>query len=62
MSTPPRMPPGWMTVEERLARIEALLACMRIGGDNLPTFDADPRTAREILAELDREIRGKPAA
>lgn len=44
-------------LEERLERVEALLACIVIHGGNTLTFDRTPEVARRILGEIRDEIR-----
>lgn len=44
-------------LEERVERIETLLSCMAIHGDNCPSFDRGPKVAREIIEEIRRDLQ-----
>lgn len=44
-------------LEERIERIETLLACMVIHGDHLPSFDGGPYQARAILNEIKADLQ-----
>ena len=44
-------------LDERLERLETLVSCIVIHGDNLPSFDNGPKVAREIIEEIRRDLK-----